>query len=620
MALNMAKMRKIAGDKKTSTFQHEDGHTMTILHSALPALMRKQIEKMECHGGMMEKVEKKAEGGSVLPKYMHPPKNPKMEAVPRLAMAKGGEAKMYFDGTESGPVAQDDSSPTQATVPNQDPNMGLQDQTLGQEVDQADLPKNVPQADVGAISNSPGPQVPNVTPDKSSTMMNPNGTTNAPQAVSTGMEAEKDKANIAASQGAALAAAQKGYGDQLAVQSQFDKNTYNEMAQHVKDLDTWTKDNPYDANRFMNNMGTGKKVTTAIGLLLGGLGGGIAHTGGNAAMDYLQSEIARDVDTQKENYQRQKNVYGAYMKLYDDSNIASNLTKASLLNSMNNKVQQIASSLATPNALAQAKMFDSETALKNDELLRNSTANAALQRAGGTHIQGAGASGTWGGGTAQPQKGNGKPSASNSQPSGGKVAESSDHLLAPGAQSIMERAQYDPRFKQDAPEVQKQLEGAAMTDKAIDAINNNYDALYKNIQTNPGSEGKNPNDYNTLDMYRDAANDASGYIHRGGVGLEHIPYVGPVVGQAMKASTDTQKNREYDVKANAIKGPMVGALVHQGIAPTEAERMVESFLPEIGDTDQMRQEKKKAFIEKARAMTNTNALERHNLLRKPSQK
>lgn len=62
MTLNLSKMKKIASDKKTSTFQHDDGHKMVILHSALPHLQRKALEKMPLHKGE-EKPEKLAFGG-----------------------------------------------------------------------------------------------------------------------------------------------------------------------------------------------------------------------------------------------------------------------------------------------------------------------------------------------------------------------------------------------------------------------------------------------------------------------------------------------------------------------------------------------------------------------------
>src|SRR5271154_6536628 len=61
LALNMSKMKKIAGDKEHSIFKHDDGHTMIIAHGKLPALQRKQLEKLP----ITEQEPKMAEGGKL---------------------------------------------------------------------------------------------------------------------------------------------------------------------------------------------------------------------------------------------------------------------------------------------------------------------------------------------------------------------------------------------------------------------------------------------------------------------------------------------------------------------------------------------------------------------------
>ena len=74
--LNLSKMKKISSDGQSSVFQHPEGHTIRILHSALPALQRKQLEKLPvhqnkplemAHGGAVTKkmVQKYADGGGV---------------------------------------------------------------------------------------------------------------------------------------------------------------------------------------------------------------------------------------------------------------------------------------------------------------------------------------------------------------------------------------------------------------------------------------------------------------------------------------------------------------------------------------------------------------------------
>ncbi len=155
LPLNISKMIKIACDGKTSTFKHPAGHEIVVLHAALPASMRKEIEKLPLakggevklavheegvnkqsgikeagqgtsiagklvrdghvkeakasHANRLQQLRdmpkpKLAEGGDVLPKYMHPPKDPKMEAVPRLAIAEGGQVAKPTGSSDSKPV------------------------------------------------------------------------------------------------------------------------------------------------------------------------------------------------------------------------------------------------------------------------------------------------------------------------------------------------------------------------------------------------------------------------------------------------------------------------------------------------------------------------------------
>ena len=56
--LDLGKMSKVATDGKTTTFRHDDGHEIRILHSALPRIQQEQIKRIEIKEHM-------ADGGEV---------------------------------------------------------------------------------------------------------------------------------------------------------------------------------------------------------------------------------------------------------------------------------------------------------------------------------------------------------------------------------------------------------------------------------------------------------------------------------------------------------------------------------------------------------------------------
>jgi hypothetical protein len=76
-SLNLSKLKKISSDKNSTVFQHPDGHTIKIVHSALkdPGL-KKELDKVPLH------------------------------------KASGGMIKKYADGSDDEPVSKDDSAPS----------------------------------------------------------------------------------------------------------------------------------------------------------------------------------------------------------------------------------------------------------------------------------------------------------------------------------------------------------------------------------------------------------------------------------------------------------------------------------------------------------------------------
>lgn len=80
---------------------------------------------------------------------------------------------------------------------------------------------------------------------------------------------------------------------------------YQEMQNVIKDTPSHIR-----PDHYLENMGTPKKIATAIGLLAGGMGS--AFTGSNPALDFLNKQIDRDIESQKANIALKPTLLGAY--------------------------------------------------------------------------------------------------------------------------------------------------------------------------------------------------------------------------------------------------------------------------------------------------------------------
>lgn len=101
-----------------------------------------------------------------------------------------------------------------------------------------------------------------------------------------------------------------------------------------------------DPNRIINNMSTGSKVMTGIGLLFGGLGAHV-YGGRNPAMDVLNDAITRDIDSQK-------NSQGQLKELWEMNRQDSNSDLEANLKMHDNYLQMVGAKLKTLGMQAQS--------------------------------------------------------------------------------------------------------------------------------------------------------------------------------------------------------------------------------------------------------------------------
>lgn len=113
------------------------------------------------------------------------------------------------------------------------------------------------------------------------------------------------------------------------------------------------KNGHIDPNHYWADKSTGGKVATAIGLILGGIGGGLTHQE-NPALKFLNSQIDRDVEGQRENLGKNKTLLEANMHQYGNLRDATSATRIMMGDLYKAKIEEAAAKAATPQAKAAA--------------------------------------------------------------------------------------------------------------------------------------------------------------------------------------------------------------------------------------------------------------------------
>ncbi len=158
----------------------------------------------------------------------------------------------------------------------------------------------------------------------------------------------------------ALAEAQQGKNQAAILQAQAaqQQEQINTFQSHNADLENerqnFMKDvqnNHIDPQHYMNSLDTGGKISTAIGLILGGLGGGGTS---NQALTFLNSQIDNDIKAQQAELGKKENLLSANLKQFGNLRDATSMTKVMMSDLMSNKLQQAAAQAQGPLAKARA--------------------------------------------------------------------------------------------------------------------------------------------------------------------------------------------------------------------------------------------------------------------------
>lgn len=377
--MNLAGFKKVHEDEHHAVMQHERGHQIKIIKKSLDDKLKKQLSKIPNH---------MADGGEVasyLPEEQRPDDLSDIVSMAQTepsrdpASAAGDLGKSIGDtirrGVKSGYESIENlfSDPNRTSPINQtwDAAKGFSEGLLGSQAQAAptQVEEKTPPQNFNMTQQGPAPASQPIIQQPVQKIPNYAG------AVASGYnQIEKginEEALAAAQQGKLLDAAHQNYMKQMAnIQKDYEKRSQvysNEIDNVVHDL----KEARINPDHYMESKSTAGKVSTAIGLILGGMGGGLTHQE-NPALKFLNAQIDRDIESQKSNISNKNNLLSAYYHQTGNLNEAIQMTRATQNAIYSSMVEQ-----------AKAKSMDPAARARADQLLGQLkvTKNQALQQA-----------------------------------------------------------------------------------------------------------------------------------------------------------------------------------------------------------------------------------------------
>lgn len=160
--------------------------------------------------------------------------------------------------------------------------------------------------------------------------------------------------------------------EDLKARQGLEANIQNNLAtytQHQQDFLNDFGSGKIDPNHYMASKSDVGKVSTAIGLALGGLSSGLTGQP-NPALEFLNKQIDRDIASQQASLDNKKTILGAYQQLYGNSQLANNMTRVAMNDIYTDKMKQVADQNGSAKAQAAYQMWAGQKAQDNFQLKR----------------------------------------------------------------------------------------------------------------------------------------------------------------------------------------------------------------------------------------------------------
>lgn len=325
--LDLKHWKKIKSDKHTTTFEHADGHSMTVAHSSLTPKLRSQLSKIPAY----------AEGGEVEPQATTLPEidpnsmNARMQSAeqgsyrPEPVVPPTAEEKAYS-------TLQASATPIEFAAPAAiDPYM--QGVSAGTESGMAGRSQELTGAE------------------------------------SLGQAQQQGEAHIAAQQGQA---AQESKAELDRVQAM-----HQQMEQERQKFQQAVLDTKIDPQRYMKDMGLFDKIRTGIGMIIAGVGG---PTGAEAVYNHLQNKVDADIKAQYAEKESKMNLLHASIKAMGDRDQGEVLARSIINDHAMRLIDQAAAQSRSAQAMPTAQMLKGKIMQATAQMVSQSSQLDAMKK------------------------------------------------------------------------------------------------------------------------------------------------------------------------------------------------------------------------------------------------
>lgn len=287
---------------------------------------------------------------SEIPLGLQKPTNPAEQSLAAQQQAFQSSPDQALFGTNA-PMVAEAVAPTPANIAASTP--GAQAQQAAMVTAQQKSVDGVPPSNMQGPNPSNDPYGLNTTYNATIQGINEQKAGIGAEAKALGAQGVRDAASL-----------QEGQQKLQALGDQFQTYT-TELAKHDQELLKTIQEGKIDPTRYLGSQSTVQRISTGIGLILGGMGAGL--TGGpNLAAQMLQQNIDRDIDAQKTNLGKQVTLYSANLSRMQNAREALSATRAQMMDMASMKLKASAATaqdpLAKARALKAAGELDQQTA------------------------------------------------------------------------------------------------------------------------------------------------------------------------------------------------------------------------------------------------------------------
>lgn len=379
MKFSLKDCKKVSSDKHSTVLKHPDGHEIKIAHKGLSPKQKGELESLS---QSKDKPMKMADGGQVSDKFpqLLEDEQKRLGAQSGLPISLNPMDQMVIPKEALQPFKQEAETTAAAK------DLALQAETKQKATadyaaqlqkvqsdnairQQAGLPlispPNAPAflSDAQAVTQAPQMEAqPQMQAQLQAPAMqgmgkDPFGNEAYLNNYMAGMQ--KEKAGI---QGQAEAEAARAKQEQMALERDLmerealQKNyqeTFNALNKERDSLMADAMKGHINPNQFWEDKSAPSKISTAIGLILGGIGGGLMGQE-NPALAMLQKQVDRNIDAQKLNLQNKYSLLNANRQSLENEHDAVNMTRVMTNDYIANQLKLAAAKTTDPMAKSRA--------------------------------------------------------------------------------------------------------------------------------------------------------------------------------------------------------------------------------------------------------------------------